>query len=239
MKRTILWALALALALTVIVPLSGTAEAAPSIVTVTAGELNVRMAPSLSAGVATRVYYGDQVGVTGTVRGDAVAGSDVWYQTISGWYVAAAFVDDGGAAPATTVSNAPYSGKWVDVNMSTLRVRALVGNQVVYTARFTGGKQGWATPRGHFTVVRRAASVDMDSATIGIYPGQPGYYYQADVRYAQYFDWAGDALHGNYWSPRDSFGNYNTSHGCVGMTNADAAWFWDFGYVGLPVWVHD
>ncbi|MHB1135117.1 MAG: L,D-transpeptidase [Chloroflexota bacterium] len=240
-RRTLLVAMALAIALTLLLPLGGggTVEAAASVVVVNAGELNVRTAPSLAAPVASRVYAGDQVTVTGTVQGDWTGGSNLWYRTQNGRFLAAAYVGSGGAASTTTtVANAPYRGKWVDVNLSTLRVRAMVGNEVVYTAKFTGGKKGWETPRGHFTVVRRVAVTTMDSSTIGIYPGQRGYYRVPNVRYAQYFDWAGDALHGNYWSPRNSFGSYNTSHGCVGMTNGDAAWFWNWGYIGLPVYVH-
>ena len=113
-----------------------------------------------------------------------------------------------------------------------------LGNQVVYTAPITTGKPGWATPTGTFYINRRLISTNMSSTTIGLPQGTPGSYYQPNVPYTQYFDNAGDAIHGNYWSPADSFGNYNTSHGCVGLTASAAAWFWNFGYSGMRVSIH-
>ncbi len=231
--------MALAVALAALVPLAGgTAAAAGSYVYVNpGGAVNVRSAPNLSSSVMTQVYPGDAVVVTGTVTGQSVGGDSTWYRTKSGWYISDSVVSSSPTSGSSGASGSA-SGRWIDVNLTTLTVSAMVGNQVVYQAPATTGKPGWGTPIGHFTILRRPGTVTMSSGTFGLQPGDPNYYVQPNVQYTQYFDNAGDALHGNYWSPADSFGNYNTSHGCVGMRNSDAAYFWNFGSIGMPVYVH-
>jgi hypothetical protein len=234
-RRFLPLVMALAVVLAALVPLAGgTAAAAGGLVYVeSGGAVNVRSAPSLSAPVMTQVYGGDAVVVTGTVAGQSVGGDSTWYRTKSGW-----FISDSVVSGSPTSSGAGTSGRWIDVNLSTLRASAMVGNTAVYTAPIVSGKPGWETPTGHFSILRRPGTVTMSSATFGLQPGDPNYYVQPNVPYTQYFDNSGDALHGNYWSPDSAFGNYNTSHGCVGMRNGDAAYFWNFGAVGMPVYIH-
>ncbi len=64
-----------------------------------------------------------------------------------------------------------------------------------------------------------------------------GAYYQPDVPWIMYFDNAGDAIHGVYW--HNNFGIRPSSHGCVGAPVWAAKWLYDWGYVGLPVWIHE
>ncbi len=231
MRRLIPVAMVLAIAMALVLPLAGTVDAAASQVYVSDSVANVRSGPSLSSPVVMKVYQGDTVVVTGTVSGQSVNGDSTWYKTKSGYYISDTTVS---SSPGTAVQ----SGRWIDVNLSTLRISAMVGNRVVYTAPVTTGKPGWATPTGTFHILRRLASTDMSSATIGIPLGTPGSYYVPNVQYTQYFDNSGDALHANYWSPSDSFGNYNTSHGCVGMRTSDAAYFWNFATYGTAVVIH-
>lgn len=108
---------------------------------------------------------------------------------------------------------------------------------VVHSAFVTVGVPGWETPKGTFSIYRRVFNETMDSATIGIPHGTPGAYYLTGVLYTQYFA-GGAALHYNYWSPASAFGSAAGSHGCVGMTLADSAFFWDFADLGTPVIVY-
>ena len=78
----------------------------------------------------------------------------------------------------------------------------------------------------------------MDSSTLGVPRNAPDGYYLKNVRYVQYFLGDGIALHANYWMPDSVFGTTNTSHGCVGMREADAKFFWDFADIGTSVVVH-
>lgn len=233
LRRVIPLALALAIALTLL-PWQSDSAAAASRVYVTTDVLNVRSGPSLSSRVVMRVYGGDAVLVTGTVAGSRVQGSSTWYRTISGYYVSGAYVSGSPSAAA----GAGTSGRWIDVNLSTLTARAMVGNTAVYSAPAVAGKPGWSTPTGRFSILRRYLYDDMTSGSFGYSPGDPDYYYAPDVPYTQYFTNAGHAIHGNYWSPAGAFGNYNTSHGCVGLRVGDAAYFWSFASIGTPVVIH-
>ena len=60
------------------------------------------------------------------------------------------------------------------------------------------------------------------------------YYSLPNVPYVMYF-YRGYALHGTYW--HRNFG-HTMSHGCVNLTIADSAWFYNFGFVGMPVRSH-
>jgi lipoprotein-anchoring transpeptidase ErfK/SrfK len=129
-------------------------------------------------------------------------------------------------------------GRCVDVNLSTQTARAMSGNSVVFSAPVSTGTAGWATPTGTFTILRRVASETMSSTTIGIPAGAPGSYHVSNVPYTQYFTNYGHSLHGNWWAAPGIFGNRTSSHGCVGMSTANAARFWNFASVGTPVVIH-
>ena len=85
-----IFALLFALLFSVLPLLAGSAAAASNMY-VTTNVLNVRTAPSLSASVATRLYSGDAVVVTGSVQGQSVSGDSTWYRTVSGYYVSGEF----------------------------------------------------------------------------------------------------------------------------------------------------
>jgi|GEM_PF-1933625 len=131
-----------------------------------------------------------------------------------------------------------HKGRWIEVDLTHLVATAWEGNQQVYQALVSAGRAGYETPTGTFHILRRVANETMDSSTYGIRPGMPGYYVVKNVRYTQYITNNGIALHANYWSPRSVFGHRNDSHGCIGMTTEDAAWFWNWATVGTPVIVH-
>jgi lipoprotein-anchoring transpeptidase ErfK/SrfK len=69
--------------------------------------------------------------------------------------------------------------------------------------------------------------------------GYGGEYDIKDVPHALRLTTSGTFLHGNYWGG-DAFGNYNASHGCVGLRDvrggwdedAPAAWFFDHSLIG-------
>jgi lipoprotein-anchoring transpeptidase ErfK/SrfK len=139
---------------------------------------------------------------------------------------------------ANAQGQAAFSGRWIDIDISNHTATAMEGGAAVFTAPVSAGRPGFDTPTGTFSILRRVFSETMDSSTIGIPNDGPGGYYLPGVMYTQYFTWAGHAIHGNYWANPSVFGNANTSHGCVGMANANAAYFWDFAGIGTPVVVH-
>jgi lipoprotein-anchoring transpeptidase ErfK/SrfK len=124
--------------------------------------------------------------------------------------------------------------RWIDVDLEAQTTSAMVGDQVLYTALVTTGKDGWETPKGTFSILYRVENETMTSAAIGA----EEYYVLDNVLYTQYFTDRGHALHLNYWRDDSYFGSVRSSHGCVGMRLADAEFFWNFAHVGTRVTVH-
>jgi lipoprotein-anchoring transpeptidase ErfK/SrfK len=97
------------------------------------------------------------------------------------------------------------------------------------------GRGPLATPTGTFSIIRRVANETMDSSTVGIPRKSPGGYYLTNVLYTQYFLPTGQSIHYNWWS---SNWGYPGSHGCLGLSYADAAYMWSFATTGTPVSIH-
>ena len=121
--------------------------------------------------------------------------------------------------------------RWVRIDLKRQETSAMIGNQVLYTAEVTTGKEGRETPPGTFYIGRRVENETMTSASIGA----EEYYVLEDVLYTQYFTNEGHALHLNYWRPDYYFGQIPSSHGCVGMRLPDAEFFWRFARIGTRV----
>ena len=66
----------------------------------------------------------------------------------------------------------------------------------------------------------------MNAATIGVSESDPEYYNLSNVQYALRVTYSGEFLHAAPWSI-GSQGSANVSHGCVGMSLADAQWLYD------------
>ncbi len=213
-------------------PLAAPASAASWTGYVSTDAVNVRAQPSSSASVMTVLTFGESVAIVGEVSGEALGAGSTWYQTISGWYIYGAYVSQEPQSSPGNVADAGFGGRWIDVSISNQTATAYTGDTPVYTALVTTGKPGNETPTGTFYIFSRVYNETMVSTT----PGDE--YFQDNVYFTQYFTGAGDALHYNYWQPASVFGNVPTSHGCVGLTYGDAAYFWDFADVGTPVVIH-
>ena len=66
----------------------------------------------------------------------------------------------------------------------------------------------------------------MNATTIGVDKNDPEYYNISNVEYALRVTYSGEFLHAAPWSVGDQ-GSANVSHGCVGMSAADAAWLYN------------
>lgn len=134
-----------------------------------------------------------------------------------------------------TTSSVPFSyvtagdwPKWIEVNVSTQRMYVYQNGQVVRTFLVSTGKPSTPTPLGTFYIWEKLTLQTMIGAD----------YVQPNVPYINYFDHSGDAIHGNYWRPASVFGNYGTSHGCVGLEVSDAEWVYEWAPIGTPIVIH-
>lgn len=116
----------------------------------------------------------------------------------------------------------------VDIGKHTMTVTK--DGKVLKTIPITTGKQGFATRIGTKVIISRESSHQMDAATTGIKPGDPEYY-NLNVKYAMRLTWTGEFVHAAPWST-GSQGRANVSHGCTGMSTANAKWLMDNSKVG-------
>jgi hypothetical protein len=193
----------------------------------------IHRAPTVIGARVQTIYDRHIVQVVGIAQGEPIDGDERWYQLAPGdRFIPAAHVDR--FTPPTPPRTWP--GRWIDVNLSTFYITGYEGDRPIYSALITAGREG-RTPVGTFAVQYRVRSETMDSATVGFPKGHREYYYLENVEYVQYFLAGGFAIHGNYWVHPSRFGRFS-SNGCVGLLNADAAWFWSFATYGTPINIH-
>ncbi|MCQ4210083.1 MULTISPECIES: L,D-transpeptidase [Streptomyces] len=121
----------------------------------------------------------------------------------------------------------------VDVKTKTMTVKR--DGKVIKKIPVTTGKPGYDTWNGQMVITERLKVTRMNGETVG-YGGE---YDIKDVPHAQRLTTSGTFIHGNYWGG-DAFGNYNASHGCIGLrdvrggydSGVSAAWFFDRSMVG-------
>lgn len=128
--------------------------------------------------------------------------------------------------PFQTINAASYS-KWFEVDLTNHRMYAYQHTSLVRTFLVSAGKVSTPTVTGDYAIYSKFTSQTMTGAD----------YVQPNVPWVNYF-YKDFAIHGNYWSPASYFGNFNASHGCVGVQVADAAWIYTWAPVGTHVVVH-
>lgn len=111
----------------------------------------------------------------------------------------------------------------VDVAAHKLIVR--IDSKIARTIPVTTGDNGHRSREGTKVIMEKFSSVDMDAATTGVDSEDPGYYNIEDVRWAMRVTNSGEFLHAAPWSA-GSQGVANVSHGCTGMSTANAQWLY-------------
>ncbi|MEU6285282.1 Ig-like domain-containing protein [Streptomyces sp. NPDC047028] len=121
----------------------------------------------------------------------------------------------------------------VDAEKHTMKVTQ--DGKVVKTIPVSTGKPGYDTWNGQMVMSEKFTVTRMNSETVG-YGSE---YDIKDVPHAIRLTDSGTFIHGNYWGG-GAFGNYNSSHGCVGLRDVrggydkstPAAWFYNHSMVG-------
>ncbi len=131
------------------------------------------------------------------------------------------------AAPTENI--AASGGRWIFADISKFRVYAYEGANLVNSFPMSSGKSSTPTPTGNYSVLRKVRVKTMTGGR----PGTADYYSVPNIEWVAYFKAGGYAMHGVYW--HNKFGVENTSHGCMGMSNNDAQWVYNFVDIGTPV----
>jgi lipoprotein-anchoring transpeptidase ErfK/SrfK len=218
---------------------------------VVGGDLRVRSQPATAGEPLTTLKDLAPVTIDSAVQGENVlVGDQTWLSTIPDWtrtwfrltdgtFVYSAFIFIRQPGEESPLIDPAGQEKWIDVNTTTQQATAMIGDRPIYVAPVSTGSPDFPSPAGTHKIEDdgRLAVERMTASQAGYAPGQATYDVQR-VLFTQYYDRTGDALHLNYWRPKEVFGRSATSHGCVGMQLHDAQWFWLFGAAGMRVEIH-
>ena len=154
------------------------------------------------------------------------ADGSTWYRVDSGYLAA-------GSVRLPRAPTRSFPGRWLDADLQEpAMLTAYDGDRMVLNTLAIKGTIANQTPTGTFYIQRRVKDETMDSGTLGVDPHGPGGYHLEHVLYTQYFTGDGASLHYNYWS--SNFG-YSGSHGCLGLTQEDSFFLWNWADLGTPV----
>jgi lipoprotein-anchoring transpeptidase ErfK/SrfK len=117
------------------------------------------------------------------------------------------------------------------VNIATDHMRTYIDGKLARTIPVTTGKPGFTTRSGVKVIVEKFRHKRMDSETIGIPRNSANGYDLDDVEYAMRLTYTGEFVHAAPWSV-SSQGYTNVSHGCTGMSTANAQWLYENSKIG-------
>ncbi|MET9458331.1 Ig-like domain-containing protein [Streptomyces canus] len=120
----------------------------------------------------------------------------------------------------------------VDVKKKTMTVAK--NGKTLRTLKVSTGKKDFETWNGTMVVLSKVPTIRMNSATVGIFG--PEAYDLGAVKWDVQLTPSGTYAHAAPWN-EGKFGAVNASHGCIGMSTADAKWFYDQVHLGDPVTV--
>jgi lipoprotein-anchoring transpeptidase ErfK/SrfK len=131
----------------------------------------------------------------------------------------------------TTINAADYP-KWIVVDLTTKRMYAYEHANLIRSFLVSAGAPKTPTVVGTYQIYNKLPLRTMRGAN-----ADGSRYVQPNVKYVNYF-YKDYAIHGNYWRPTSYFGNINSSHGCVGIIDSDAAWLYGWAPIGTTVITH-
>lgn len=113
------------------------------------------------------------------------------------------------------------------VNMDTHEMAVFSNGTLLRTLPITTGEEpAFTTRSGTKVIMEKFLAKRMNSETVGIDNDSPDGYNIGNVQYAMRVTNSGEFIHAAPWSVA-SQGSANVSHGCTGMSTADAGWLYD------------
>lgn len=127
-------------------------------------------------------------------------------------------------------------GKAVTTTVDTAKKKLTLreNGRVVGTLPVSTGKPGYETWNGTMVVLSKVPRITMNSRTVRIFGTQA--YNLKNVKWDVQLSTSGTYAHAAPWNA-GKFGRVNGSHGCIGMSTADAKWFYRHVGTGDPVTV--
>ncbi|OIJ98587.1 L,D-transpeptidase [Streptomyces colonosanans] len=118
----------------------------------------------------------------------------------------------------------------VKVDLDSKQLTMERNGKTLRTFPVSGGTPGPDTGswRGTEVLMAKEGTIRMNSETVGL-----GHAYDDMVDYSMRLTWSGTYAHAAPWNAA-YFGRANKSHGCVGMSDADAKWLYEQARIGDP-----
>ncbi|WP_052397650.1 L,D-transpeptidase [Streptomyces sp. NRRL F-5123] len=114
---------------------------------------------------------------------------------------------------------------YADLAKHTMRVTE--NGRTVKNFKISGGSSAFPTWNGTMVVMAKQSTVRMTSASVDIATSQDSAdFYDEDVHNAVRITTSGTFVHAAPWNDR-YMGRQNKSHGCIGLSDSDAKWFFD------------
>lgn len=121
------------------------------------------------------------------------------------------------------------------VDLRSDQMNVVRNGKTIRTLPVTAGKEPEYTTRsGIKVIIEKDRRHDMNSETIGIDPNSADGYNLKGVEYAMRVTYSGEFIHAAPWSVA-SQGHTNVSHGCTGLSTANAGWLYNNTLIGDPV----
>jgi lipoprotein-anchoring transpeptidase ErfK/SrfK len=117
----------------------------------------------------------------------------------------------------------------IKVNLATDVAKVYQNGKKVRTIYVSAGKAGWESRSGIKLIMGKEYNKKMTNEMIGAKED-----YSLVAQYAMRITNSGEFLHSAPWNA-GNFGRRNASHGCTGMSTADAGWLYTRTLVGDPV----
>ena len=111
------------------------------------------------------------------------------------------------------------------VNLKTDQMDVYINGKWTKRIPITGGRAGFETRSGSKVIMDKQTNITLRAETIGLKKDDPNYYPDTKVKYAMRVTNSGEFLHSAPWSVADQ-GRRNVSHGCTGMSEANAGWLY-------------
>ncbi|MEO7447326.1 MAG: Ig-like domain-containing protein [Humibacillus sp.] len=117
------------------------------------------------------------------------------------------------------------------VDLKSHQMKVMIDGKLAKTIPVTGGQPGFITRSGVKVIMDKVTNITMKAETIGLKKGDAGYYEETPVKWALRVTNSGEFLHSAPWSVKDQ-GKRNVSHGCTGMSDANAEWVYKNMVIG-------
>ena len=117
----------------------------------------------------------------------------------------------------------------IKINLGSDTAHVYKNGKKVRTIYVSGGKAGWQTRSGTKLIMSHEYNKKMTNEMIGA-----AEHYDLTIAYAMRITNSGEFLHSAPWNA-GYFGRTNASHGCTGMSTANAYWLMNNTLIGDPV----